>query len=140
MTTRLMTLIAAVALTGTVFASPARADDASDVRAAISGQLEAFRSDDGASAYSYAAPNIQALFPSPQIFMGMVRSGYDPVYRSSNTVFGALKAEGAGFRQEVYLTDQSGQSWIASYTLERQTDGSMKITGCAIRKGDDLAA
>ncbi|MEC5290238.1 hypothetical protein VSX64_05540 [Aurantimonas sp. C2-6-R+9] len=29
---------------------------------------------------------------------------------------------------------------MASYTLERQVDGSMKITGCAIRKGDDLAA
>jgi len=27
-----------------------------------------------------------------------------------------------------------------TYTLERQADGSMKITGCAIRKGDDLAA
>lgn len=140
MANRLITLMAVVALTGIVLASPARAGDASEVRAAISGQLEAFRSDDGASAYSYAAPNIQAMFPSPQIFMGMVRSGYDPVYRSSNTVFGALKAEGAGFRQEVYLTDQNGQSWIASYTLERQVDGSMKITGCAIRKGDDLAA
>lgn len=140
MANRLITLMAAVVVTGTVLASAARADDAFDVRAAISGQLEAFRSGDGASAYFYAAPNIRAIFPSPQIFMGMVRSGYDPVYRSSNAVFGALKAEGAGFRQEVYLTDQNGQSWIASYTLERQGDGSMKITGCAIRKGDDLAA
>ncbi|MEF2545773.1 DUF4864 domain-containing protein [Aurantimonas sp. E1-2-R+4] len=113
MASRLVMLMATVALTAMVLAFPARAGDASDVRAAISGQLEAFRSDDGASAYSYAAPNIQAMFPSPQIFMGMVRSGYDPVYRSSNTVFGALKAEGVGFRQEVYLTDQNGQSWIA---------------------------
>ncbi|WP_232845864.1 DUF4864 domain-containing protein [Aurantimonas marina] len=79
MARRLIMLMATVALTGMVLASPARADDASDVQAAISGQLEAFRSDDGAGAYSYAAPNIKAIFPSPQIFMGMVRSGYDPV-------------------------------------------------------------
>ncbi|GGD42983.1 DUF4864 domain-containing protein [Aureimonas glaciei] len=121
-------------------ASSAWADDASDIRAVITQQLQAFKTGDGAAAYSLAAPNIQRMFPSPEIFMSMVQSGYAPVFQSSNATFGPLKAEGPGFRQEVNLTDPSGQSHIASYTLERQPDGSLKITGCSIRKGNDLSA
>lgn len=119
---------------------PAAADDASDIKTVIAAQLQAFKAGDGAAAYSFAAPNIKAMFPNAEMFMTMVQGGYAPVFRSSNATFGELKAEGSGFRQEVYLTDQSGQSHIASYTLERQPDGSLKITGCSIRKGDDLAA
>ncbi|MBO0662932.1 DUF4864 domain-containing protein [Jiella sp. MQZ9-1] len=117
----------------------ARADDASDIQATIRAQLQAFNAGDGATAYSYAAPNIKALFPSPDIFMTMVKSGYAPVYHSHNAVFGALTPEGDGFRQEVRLTGDQGHSWIASYTLARQSDGSMKITSCTLRKGDDVA-
>ena len=121
-------------------AHPALADDGSDARATIGAQLEAFRADDGARAYSFAAPNIQRLFPSPDIFLSMVAQAYPAVHRAGNVTFGPLKAEGAGLRQEVYLSDAKGQSWIASYTLERQPDGSLKITGCQMRKGSDIGA
>lgn len=127
-------------LSAAVLAGPARADDASDIKTVISSQLDAFKAGDKEAAYSYAAPSIKAMFPSPDVFMSMVQSGYPQVYNSSNAIFGAPKPEGNGFRQEVYLTDKDGQSWVASYTLERQEDGSMKITGVFIRKGDDLAA
>lgn len=130
----------AAMMAAALLASPALADDASDVKATISGQLQAFKTGDGSAAYSFAAPNIQAMFPSAETFMSMVEGGYAPVFRSSNAVFGTMTAEGDGFRQEVFLTDQNGQSHIASYTLQRQADGSLKITGCSIRKGDDVAA
>ena len=45
----------------------------------IDSQLKAFLADDGAAAYSYAAPNIRELFPTADIFMGMVTNGYAPV-------------------------------------------------------------
>ncbi|WAJ30984.1 DUF4864 domain-containing protein [Antarcticirhabdus aurantiaca] len=121
-------------------ALPARADDAGDVQATIASQLQAFRSGDGLAAYSFAAPNIRAMFPDAGTFMSMVQQGYGPVYNAAQSSFGALKPEGSGFRQEVFLTDAKGVNWIASYTLERQADGSMKITGCSIRKSDDLSA
>ncbi|EAS50335.1 hypothetical protein SI859A1_01702 [Aurantimonas manganoxydans SI85-9A1] len=136
---RMMSAAAAALVWTTALAAPAVASDADDIRATIGAQLDAFRAGDGAEAYSHAAPNVRALFPSPQSFMAMVKQGYDPVYRSQSAVFGALKPEGASFRQEVNLTDSRGRSWVASYTLERQADGTMKITGCTIRKGDDLA-
>lgn len=119
---------------------PAAADDASDIKTVVSGQLDAFKTGNGAAAYSYAAPNIRAMFPTADVFMSMVQQGYAPVFKSSSATFGGMTVEGSGFRQEVYLTDANGQSYIASYTLERQGDGSLKITGCSIRKGDDVAA
>ena len=122
------------------FAPFAQADDAGDIKTVISGQLQAFKAGDGNAAYFYAAPNIKQMFPSQAAFMAMVEGGYAPVFRSSNAVFGKMAPEGKGFRQEVYLTDKSGQSYIASYTLERQPDGSLKITSCAIRKGTDVSA
>lgn len=119
---------------------PASADDRSDVTAAISAQLQAFRADDAAAAYTHAAPNITNLFPTAEQFMSMVRRGYAQVYRAGNVTFGPMTAEGTGFRQEVFLTDPEGRNWIASYTLARQPDGSMKITGVQIRESDDLSA
>lgn len=133
-------LTAAAMHAALIAAVPARADDASDIKTVISSQLQAFKSGDKAAAYSYAAPSIKGMFPSPDIFMTMVEQGYPPVFRSSNTVFGSPTPEGNGFRQEVYITDTDGKSWIASYTLERSEDGQFKISGCSIRKGNDLAA
>lgn len=136
-----MRLPAIAALAFSLFVTlPAHADDASDIKSVVSGQLEAFKRNDGSAAYSFAAPNIQRMFPSAQMFMTMVEGGYAPVFRSSSAVFGETTSEGSGFRQEVFLTDPSGQSHIATYTLERQPDGSLKITGCSIRKGNDVSA
>ncbi|GGD88829.1 DUF4864 domain-containing protein [Aureimonas endophytica] len=124
------------------FSAPlvARADDAGDIQAVISAQLNAFKAGDGAAAYSYAAPGIKAMFPSPDSFMAMVRGGYAVVADARNVTFGPLQAEGGGFRQDVNMTDAKGQSYIASYTLSRQPDGSLKITSCRIRKGEDVSA
>ncbi|HTN98749.1 MAG TPA: DUF4864 domain-containing protein, partial [Nordella sp.] len=55
--------------------------EAAEFQRIITGQLNAFTSDDGAAAYAFAAPNIQRLFPTPEMFMSMVQKGYAPVYR-----------------------------------------------------------
>lgn len=131
-------LLAAALLVGV--AAPASADDAGDVQSVISGQLRAFKMGDGDAAYSYAAPNIKALFPTPSGFMAMVKGGYAVVANSNNVTFGPMLPVAGGFMQDVNMTDENGQSYIASYTLMRQADGSMKITGCRIRKSDDISA
>ena len=133
-------LFAAALLPYLGYALPAWADDASDAQAVISAQLGALRASDAAGAYGFAAPNIQRIFPSADIFMTMVQRGYPAVADARNVAFGPSKPEGVGLRQEVFLSDPQGQSWIATYTLERQPDGSMKITGCQMRKGTDIGA
>jgi hypothetical protein len=116
-------------------ASPVRAaDDVAAAQRVIRSQVEAFGRDDAAAAYSYAAPAIQEIFPQPDIFMAMVRGSYAPVYRHRSFEFGEARAADGRIAQRVQIVDDDGVAWEALYTLERQGDGSLRITGCSLRK------
>ena len=117
-----------------IFVSPARADDIASAQSVISAQEQAFGRDDAAAAYSYAAPAIRERFPEPDIFMSMVRNAYTPVYRHRRFEFGESEVEGDWIAQRVRITDANGEMWEALYTLEREPDGSLKITGCTLLK------
>ncbi len=64
----------------------------------------------------------------------MVRSGYAPVYRHRSFEFGKSGVVDGKISQLVNIIDDKGESWDALYTLERQADGSLKITGCTLLK------
>lgn len=116
------------------FAAPAYADDVAAAQSVIRAQEQAFSRDDAAAAYSHAAPEIRQLFPQADIFMQMVRQGYAPVYRHKTFEFGEARAAGGHIAQRVHIVDDNGEAWEAMYTLELQTDGSLKITGCSLLK------
>ena len=115
-------------------AAPAFADDVATAQSVIRAQEQAFASDDAAAAYSHAAPEIKQLFPQADIFMQMVRQGYAPVYRHKSFEFGEARASGGHIAQRVHIVDDNGEAWEAMYTLEQQSDGSLKITGCSLLK------
>jgi hypothetical protein len=117
--------------------SASAADDVAAAQSVIRSQEQAFGRDDAAAAYSYAAPAIQKLFPRPDIFLGMVQSGYAPVYRHKSFEFGEARMEGGWVAQRVHIVDANGEAWEAMYTLEQQPDGSYKITGCTLLKAGD---
>ena len=106
----------------------------SAIRSVIEGQLNAFQRDDAAGAYAHAAPPIQNLFPNEDRFMAMVRESYRPVYRPRAHAFAGWKETPLGLAQSVEIKDAEGVDWIALYTVERQPDGSWKITGCYLTK------
>jgi Domain of unknown function (DUF4864) len=110
------------------------ASDTQDIREVITKQLEAFKRDDGIEAYSYAAPVIRDIFPTADVFIQMVRQGYPQVYRPRSYVFTTMEALGDGYGQIVMITDENGQIWNALYSMQRQPDGSWKISGCQILK------
>ena len=129
---RMIVLVAAVLF---ALASPAAADDATTAaQDVIRAQEQAFGRDDAAAAYSYAAPAIKQLFPREDIFMSMVQQSYAPVYRHRSFEFGEARSEGDWIAQRVNIVDANGEAWVALYTLERQADGSLKITGCSLLK------
>ena len=110
------------------------ADDAATAQQVIRSQVEAFSRDDAAAAYSYAAPAIRDIFPRPDIFLSMVQQGYAPVYRHKSFEFGEARVSNGQITQRVNIIDANGEAWEALYTLERQPDGSLKITGCSLLK------
>ena len=130
-----MRIAALLVILSVVFSSlSARADDVATAQSVIRAQEQAFGHDDAAAAYSYAAPAIREIFPAPDIFMSMVQNGYAPVYRHKSFEFGDSKSEGNSIAQRVHIIDANGEAWEALYTLEQQSDGSYKITGCSLLK------
>ena len=97
-------------------------------------QEQALGRDDAAAAYSYAAPAIHEIFPQADIFLQMVQHGYAPVYRHQSFEFGESRIDGGKIAQRVNIVDDKGEAWEALYTLETQADGSLKITGCSLKK------
>ena len=113
-------------------AQPIPSRDVQAVRKVIEAQLDAFRKDDAERAFSYAAPGIQKMFGNPDGFMEMVRSQYAVVYRPHTVIFRAPRRVGDDLAQPVRMTDQEGHPWLVVYPMERQPDGSWRISGCQI--------
>jgi Domain of unknown function (DUF4864) len=117
--------------------SPAHAaDDVAAAQGVIRSQVDAFSHGDAAAAYSHAAPAIREIFPRADIFLFMVQNSYAPVYRHRSFEFGEARAADGRIAQRVHIVDDEGKAWEALYTLERQPDGSLKITGCSLLKPD----
>jgi Domain of unknown function (DUF4864) len=112
--------------------APAQAENADQpaFQAVISAQLEAFKKDDGQTAYSYAAPIVKGIFPNVETFMGMVKRGYEPIYKNNKYVFGDLATDSLGRpAQHVIITATNGKRYEAVYAMQQQPDGSWKIAG-----------
>lgn len=109
-------------------------NDVTAAQGVIRAQEQALARDDGAEAYAQAAPEVRALFPTVDIFMTMVKSGYPPVYRHKSFEFGPSQVEDGVIAQRVHIIDANGEAWEALYTLQTQGDGSLKITGCSLLK------
>jgi hypothetical protein len=109
-------------------------EDARAVRAVIQAQLNAFRRDDAALAFSYAAPGIRATFGSAENFMEMVRTQYAVVYRPKSVTFESLLVSEGDVVQVVRFTDAGGQAWQALYPMQRAADGTWRIGGCYLQR------
>ena len=144
-------LMACVTLPTTLLVTPAaRAQDAVEsvapadrtaIHAVIQAQLDAFRRDDAVAAFAFAAPNIRHVFQDdPGVFLGMVRQGYQPVYRPRSSVFGAIGMAGGQVTQKLELVGPDGAAHEAIYVMEHETDGSWKIAGCMLTDTPSVGA
>lgn len=131
-----------VALVASLTAFMAYAGDA-EVRSAqttIEQQLRAFQAGDGETAYSFAAPTIKQIFPSADIFMGMVESQYTPIARPKSYSFGKVEeTTPTSIIQQVLITGPDGKDYEAIYTLELQPDGVYRITGVSMKAANTLS-
>ena len=98
------------------------------VRYTISSQIDAFKDNDVKKAYTFAAPNIQAQFPNPDIFGLMVRNGYPVIWKPKNYKFTIFKDLGNRCIQRVLFQSYKGSLVSYDYILEK--DGNLwKIAG-----------
>ena len=113
--------------------------DRQAIRQIIGRQLDAFRRDDGQAAFSYASPEIQRQFQSPEAFMRMVRLAYPQVYRAREVDFRELLTAQGAPTQAVLVVGPDGGTAMALYRMEKQPDGSWRIDGCALLPSEESA-
>ena len=99
-----------------------------EVRNTISSQIEAFKENNIKKAYKFAAPNIQAQFPNPDIFGLMVRNGYPVIWRPKTFKFTKFQDLGNKSIQRVLFQSYSGSLETYDYILEKYDD-LWKIAG-----------
>src|SRR5262245_14093440 len=104
--------------------------DRAAIRAVIERQLEALRQDDAVGAFALASPEIQTKFETPERFMTMVQTSYQPVYRPRQVVFRDLNTLAGQPTQAVLLVGPDGVPVLALYPMQQQPDGSWKTAGC----------
>jgi Domain of unknown function (DUF4864) len=99
----------------------------------ITAQISAFRADDGPTAYSFAAPVVRNIFPTPEIFMAMVKRGYPQVYRPQAFDFTEALIDPMGRpTQKMRVVGPDGKTYEALYSMEKQPDGTWRISGCTL--------
>jgi Domain of unknown function (DUF4864) len=127
---RIVALVAILLYAWPGLAAELSASDQREIRAVISRQIEAFRQDNAALAFSLAAPAIQERFGAAENFLAMVRSLYPSVYRPQKFQFReVIDLEGAP-AQTALVVGLDGRSRLAVYPMERLASGEWRIAGC----------
>ena len=125
--------------------SGAQAQDVSDadrtaIRDIIQSQVDAFRHDDGDAAFALASPSIRGMFGSSDIFMDMVRQGYQPVYRPQAFDFAEIVTLNGQVTQKVHVVGPDGRPVTAFYPMTQLPDGSWRINGCYLQAPEEHQA
>ena len=107
--------------------------DRSAIRQTIAGQIEAFKANDADRAFSFATPVIQDRFGDASRFVAMVKRGYMPVYRPRQFEFTDLLDVRGKPTQRLVVIGPDNDVFSAYYLMERQPDGSWRISGCILR-------
>ena len=114
-------------------AQPTKASEDEAIRDVILRQLRAFQRDDGPTAFSFTAPQIQLKFGTPDIFMRMVRIAYQQVYRPQEIKFQSLETIDERLVQKVLLVGPGGDLVVAHCSMV-VVDGNWRIRGCLLVK------
>ena len=110
------------------------------IRSIIQSQLNASQRDDGHEAFSYAAPGIRQRFQTPEVFMAMVRSGYAAVYRPRAVEFLEMLVKDDRTVQMMRFVGPDGVAIIAMYGMERQPDGTWRISGVVLLRTEETVS
>ena len=109
------------------------------IETTIRSQIDAFLADDFATAFTFASPNIQGLFGSPDRFGAMVRQGYPMVWRPSDVQFLDLREMNGRLWQRVMVRDAAGTFHVLDYQMI-EADGRWRINGVQLLRALGVGA
>jgi hypothetical protein len=102
------------------------------IQGTISGQLAALKAGNAGKAFAQASPSIRQQFGTAANFLAMVRAAYGALIAARYTEFleGAI-IEG-NVIQPLRLVAPDNSVQVALYTMQKQSDGRWKISGCVL--------
>jgi len=110
--------------------------DSAAIRTTIQSQITAFQQDDFDTAFSYASPNIQRIFGSPDRFGLMVSQGYPMVHRPADIKFLEIETIQGENWQKVRMADQQGRYHLMAYRMIL-LDGQWLINGVQLLPSEE---
>jgi len=117
-----------------------RASDWKAIKQVIAAQRAALVAGDKDKAFSYATPALRAQFGDPTTFMAMVHLGYPALLTARYTEFLDGAVIDGLVVQPLRLIDADNSVRLALYTLEKQQNGTWRISGCRIGSSTVQAA
>jgi len=109
-------------MTALCLALPAAAQE-KGVQETILNQIEAFKADDFATAFTFASPSIKSIFMSPENFGRMVKQGYPMVHRPGEVRMLEQREVAGALWQKVMITDQAGRTHVLDYQMVETPEG-----------------
>lgn len=125
--------VLAAGLSGAAFAQ------GSEIQGVISSQLEAFKADNFAQAFTFASPGIRGIFRTPENFGRMVTQGFPMVWRPAEVTYLGLDNENGVLSQTVRIVDGDGAVHLLKYRM-LETDDGWKINGVQILEAPGISA
>ena len=105
-----------------LLALPALAQEA-PIQSTIQSQLDAFKAEDFARAFTYASPTIKGIFGSPENFAAMVVQGYPMVAQPAAVQMLELREVAGNLWQRVMITDLQGRTHLLDYQMVETAEG-----------------
>lgn len=93
------------------------------IQQTIQNQLNALKTDDFATAFSFASPTIKGIFGTAENFGSMVRQGYPMVHRPGDVRMLELREVAGNLWQRVMITDQQGRTHLLDYQMVETPEG-----------------
>lgn len=93
------------------------------IQSTILNQIEAFKADDFATAFTFASPTIKGIFGTAENFGTMVRNGYPMVHRPAEVQMLELREVAGALWQRVMITDAEGRTHVLDYQMVETAEG-----------------
>jgi len=136
-----MRIFLALALLLALLSPSAAQDTAPPWQAVVSGQIEAFRAQDGAAALALAGSGFRLQFAGqPEAFYAAIlASGYQPVVQSRSHTFGDFtRLSDSVVAQVVRLVGPDQGLYEALYQLQDEAGLGWRVVGVVLRKEEGV--
>lgn len=98
----------------------------------IKDQMAAFQRDDGKSAFSFASPDVQDQFGTPEAYLAKFAATYKAVYRPKHVTFLNLAYSRGRLVQRALVVGSDGAAVVALFPMVQMSDGSWRVDGCVL--------